>query len=763
VDLLRLVDLTVVRIMRDEDCMTMFSALMFWLECGRMQTVKIWHFSVEEGLSPAIFILLFSLVCFHAGGAVTETPLLTSAQQVREMSPNRAAQGYQVRLRGVVTFYDAENDVGLFLQDATAAIFVKLDKETVQLSGITNVNAGDEVEIEGVTQSGDYLPVILARHMRVLNRVVLPTPGHFSYEQLASGKEDCQWIELEGVVRSVIPIANGRACLNIMLYGQRLVAQVEHLNLNMAQAQKLVCATVRIRGVCRTRFNKKRQICAPYLSVTSLSNIAVEVLAPSQICEVPLNKLAQFNFAGYYGQRIKVRGIVTEENGNSLFIQNEGTGLHVQSLQTNSVSLGDVVEVIGFPVLGQYTPGLEDVIFHIIGHQSEPMPVHVSSDQLPSEDYDNVLVRLREQLNGRIEEGGQTILILGTSNVVFDARLDSTKADKRFLALQKGSELELTGICVAQPVTQPVQNWELAQQKQPEAFQLLLRSPDDVVVIRNPPWWTLSRLLWALGTVSVVLVAGFAWVFELNRKVRQQMVTIQQKAEREAMFEERNRIAREFHDTLEQELVAITIQLETADSQFDAAPHNARQMFELARNMARHSLFEARRSVWDLRSHLLENSDLNTALSGVAEMSGVNARVSISVESHGTPRKLPLQVENNLLRIAQEALANAVKHAHAEQIIVRLHYTPSKVSLRVIDDGVGFRPHNRSYLYGGHFGLQDMTERAVKMGGRFDVISTLGQGTEILVEITEKQDFYLATDAKSQCLEEMSVVCPPQL
>jgi signal transduction histidine kinase len=206
------------------------------------------------------------------------------------------------------------------------------------------------------------------------------------------------------------------------------------------------------------------------------------------------------------------------------------------------------------------------------------------------------------------------------------------------------------------------------------------------------------------------------------------------------MLEERTRIAREFHDTLEQELVAITIQLETVAAQFDQAPRVARQMLDLARNMSRRSLSEARRSVWDLRSHLLENSNLVTALSEVAKLMAASARVAISVETSGPPRRLPPHMENNLLRIAQEALANALKHARARRIAVLLQYLPGKVSLRVTDDGAGFDTADRSVLYGGHFGLLDMSERAEKMGGRYSMISNPGQGTEIRVEVAEPEE-----------------------
>jgi signal transduction histidine kinase len=266
----------------------------------------------------------------------------------------------------------------------------------------------------------------------------------------------------------------------------------------------------------------------------------------------------------------------------------------------------------------------------------------------------------------------------------------------------------------------------------------LLRSADDVVVLHNPSWWTLSRLCWALGILSVVLLAGFAWVLVLDRRVRQQTDIIQQKIQREAVLEERTRIAREFHDTLEQELAAITIQLDTVAAQFDDAPGVARQLLELARTMSRRSLFEARRSVWDLRSHLLENSNLVTALSQVTKLMAASAHLQIDVQTSGQPRKLAALVENNLLRIAQEALANALKHAHASQIVVKLNYEPNRVCLRVCDDGIGFDTTSHATIYGGHFGLLDMSERAGKIGGTFSMISASGQGAEIVVALADK-------------------------
>jgi hypothetical protein len=212
---------------------------MFWTESGRIGAVKTLYFSPLESCAPAFPMLFCNLTRFRAS-AVAELPLLTAVRQVGELSPDQAAQGYRVCLRGVVTFCDAEDDVGLFLQDATAGIFVKLGEGT-------NVNAGDEAEIEGATKPGDYVPIVIAEHVRVLGRAALPTPGpDFGCERLAIGKEDCQWIEVHGVVRPVIPMTKDQTDLDMIFNGQQLTAQVEHLD--MAKSQELVCGTVRILG-----------------------------------------------------------------------------------------------------------------------------------------------------------------------------------------------------------------------------------------------------------------------------------------------------------------------------------------------------------------------------------------------------------------------------------------------------------------------------------------------------------------------------------
>jgi signal transduction histidine kinase len=682
-----------------------------------------------------------------ATAAPAEPSRFATIEQVREITPGQADKHYPVHFRGVVTFSDWNADRGLFLQDQTAGIYIALDSATVRprqgagdqtagvyggLESAGDLPVGEEVEVDGITTAGFFVPMVTAQQIRRIGPKALPEPHRVTYEQLATGKEDSQWVEVRGVVRSVMASTKDRTRMDLLVNGQRLSALVGRMD--VTNSQRLVWATVRVRGVCRTRYNGKRQLRAPYLSVSSSADIVVELAAPGKPVEVPMASLLQFNSEGNYGRWVQVRGVVTEQKGDSLFIQDRGATLYVKSEQSTPVAPGDIVKVIGFPLLGQFAPMLEDAVFQKVGHETPPVPVEVGIEQLLSEDYDLVLVRLRARLMNRVDRFDEQVLVLEAANLILSAHLDKAKADDRISQLQNGSELELTGVCLAQPV----ENWNPSLPTQPESFQLLLRSSDDVVVLHKPSWWTLTRLCWVLGMLGVVLLAGFAWVFVLDRRVRQQTDIIQQKIQREAVLEERTRIAREFHDTLEQELAAITIQLDTVAAQFNNAPGVARQLLELARTMSRRSLFEARRSVWDLRSHLLENSNLVTALSEVTKLMASSAHLQIDVQTSGQPRKLATLVENNLLRIAQEALANSLKHAHASQIIVKLQYEPNRVRLRVCDDGVGFDTTSHATIYGGHFGLLDMSERAGKIGGAFSMVSASGQGTEIVVAVADK-------------------------
>ena len=200
------------------------------------------------------------------------------------------------------------------------------------------------------------------------------------------------------------------------------------------------------------------------------------------------------------------------------------------------------------------------------------------------------------------------------------------------------------------------------------------------------------------------------------------------------VLEERARLAREIHDTLAQGFVGISAQLDAVAISMPEGESTARTYLDMARRMARHSLTEARRSVMDLRASMLDGQDLGSALESGTKMWAAGSGVSVEVAVEGS-RDLPEETEQHLLRIAQEAVTNALKHAGARRISVHLDMKPELLDLRVADDGRGFEPDNVFSSSGGHFGLIGMRERAKRVGGQFRLTTGPGKGTEVEVTV----------------------------
>ncbi len=200
-----------------------------------------------------------------------------------------------------------------------------------------------------------------------------------------------------------------------------------------------------------------------------------------------------------------------------------------------------------------------------------------------------------------------------------------------------------------------------------------------------------------------------------------------------AVLKERQRLAREIHDTLAQDFTSIVTHLEAAESALHTSPDVARAHLERARRAAREGLTEARRVVWALRPDILTRTDLAQALKRVAHRWQEETGIPVHVTITGTPRPLPGDTDVVLLRAAQEALSNVRKHARATRVDVTLTYMGDHINLDVQDNGIGFNP---SVLNAGEgFGLHAMRERVEARGGQVIIESGPGEGTTVVVKM----------------------------
>jgi signal transduction histidine kinase len=199
-----------------------------------------------------------------------------------------------------------------------------------------------------------------------------------------------------------------------------------------------------------------------------------------------------------------------------------------------------------------------------------------------------------------------------------------------------------------------------------------------------------------------------------------------------AVLEERNRLAREIHDTLAQGFTGIVLQLEAAEQSLNEDPVLAQQHLNRARALAKESLNEARRSVWALRPQKLEQLSLLAALRQEIERFSQDNAVKAGFHIVGSTPALPPEIENALLRVCQESLTNVGKHARATQVEIELAFEAAAVRLVIQDNGVGFDPDFNSE---NHFGLVIMRERARLVGGSIDIRSTHGTRVELTIPL----------------------------
>lgn len=718
------------------------------------------------------WILVAVMISFVAQGQSTNI-VITNARDILALPADRA-YGIPVTIRGVVTAAqpDAEWSGRFFIQDATAGVFV----ENISTNKINpnQPKPGDLVEVTGISHPGGFAPIITQPRWRKLGTAPLPEAKRVPVEQLMAGFEDSQRVEISGVVRAFRP-KGIVTVFEIASGGYRV--EVNSPPKPDVDSKTLIGAKVRVRGTASTFFNGKlRHLITVGLHVPVASDFVIERIESSDPFTerlTPLDNLAQYRNEHELGKRVHVQGVVTfQRPGQDLFLQDTTGGVLVRSRLLDTVEPGDTVEAVGFPDYEQYLPVLQDGVFRKTNRSRQRSTTRaVTIAELHGGFRHADMITLQGKVLDTMERwvsspnrntlDQQTILTLQSSNFLVSVELPPTKKGDNKPAANTGSFVEITGVCLA----------TITEDGSLQSLSVLLPSPTNIRVLQEPSWWTPKRLLLGLAGLFFVLVVAVSWIVMVSRrnavlkvlirdkeeaqiglqhanehleervKERTEQLKLQITARQEAevqfnaVLNERTRLAQELHDTLEQTLTGIALQMDTASKFAPSDVPRANHHTELARNLVTQSQTEVRCSVWDLRSHSPEQIDLAGLLLKISNQLTDDTSIKVQVNAVGRVRPLSELIEENLLRVAQESLTNIIKHSKATQAVITVDYGPKTVNLTIQDNGVGFVVDQQAGPREGHFGLLGITERTSRLRGKVSITSQPGKGTSIQVNI----------------------------
>ncbi len=726
------------------------------------------------------FLCMVTAVLVADGGlaAAVETAALAelrTAAQVRALTSEQAQLRPAVSLRGVITYSRHATTSDFTVQDGSGGVWLP------EMALPVGFAPGTEVEVSGHAEPGVFGPIVRAQTVRVVGTGVLPAALAVSYEELLAVRLNSQRVKLTGVIRSQrVDPESGLAWLALELTsgGGRVTLNVTH---EITGHPELVGARVCVSGVCLHSPNpREQQVLLPTLNVHTLEDIAVlspGMLRPFDLPVVPMNQLLRPTSQTEPDRLVHLRGIVTLlPPKGPLAVQDETRGLRVWLRESPQPHLGEWIDVVGFPEPGAYSPVLRDAEWQLAGPASTAglkisdrkpgvvprrdagasrpsanestggMPadpdrqhagpssgkptgltgpaglaVPLAIDAQEATAHEGRLVTVRGVLSSAARGEDRWTLTLESGPLRFLARIQGTGE----LPWRLGSELAITGVCEVE-----VGSWEsFVTHQRPQGFSLVASDFLDVALLSAPPWWSPMRQFGALG-VALAVTPGVLWVRSRRRLGEERRAREKARALFAAVFGERNRMAGEIHDTLAQGFAGISVQLEALGERLGPLPDATRRHLDLARQLVRQGLAEARRTVWALRAQALEEGSLGDALAQIGRQLTEGSPTTFELRSSGTPRPLPAKIENDLLRVGQEAMTNAVRHAGARHIALALDFQETAVCLAVSDDGRGLSGESASHPDGG-FGLAGMRERARAIGAALSFRSEPGTGTTI--------------------------------
>jgi signal transduction histidine kinase len=671
--------------------------------------------------------------------AASPSTVLTNAEQVHRLTREEAAKGLPVLIHGVITcaLSDPEFNAAV-VQDRTAGIYI--DRWNPSLGPRPEV--GGWVEIEGVTDPGEFAPRVHATRISWLGTGELPTPVQPYWDQLINGSLDTEFVEIEGVVTTVHPDG-----VTLLTHGGKINVLVLNMkgSTNSIALKPYEDALIRLRGCLfaswdatthEVNVNEIRMF-TPTVTVVEPPPADAFTVTPKRVTD-----LLQFDPQASALRPVKVSGQVVLKHDGEYFAMEGTNGFRFIPKEPVDLGNGDLVEVVGFPSLTGPSPVLQEAIARKVGVAPVPPARELFATNLFQAENDAVRVRVEAVLLNLSDDRRTLELQAGLQRFV--ARLDGDRrmavtppASPDAVRLDEvteplGSWLELTGVYAGNGGNRTT-GTEVAN------FELLLNTAADIRVLARPPFWTLPRLLTLVGALFGVLVLALVWIQLLHHRVQQRTAQLQkemqereQAEQQRALAVDRARIARDLHDDLGSSLTEITM-LATASPGLKLPADEAAERMETIAGKSRTLVNALDEIVWAVDPERDTLASVARYLASYAEeyLAGLHVACRVQIPNSSPDLVVSGEVRHHLFLAVKEALNNAIRHSGATEIGFRVRVLKDGLLISITDNGSGFDPAGGS---NGH-GLLNLRQRLAHLHGRCELESTPGAGTTVSLQL----------------------------
>ena len=658
--------------------------------------------------------------------AASRGPVLTNAQQVHWLTQQQATNRLPVRIQGVVTCALPGFNAAV-VQDETAGVYIDYWNSSVG----TPPEVGEWVQVEGITDPGEFAPRVDAVRVFKLSTTNLPSPVRPYWDQLINGSLDTEFVEIEGVITSV-----GDGSVTLLTHGGKINLLVfdEMGRTNDIAFKPFKEALVRLRGCLFASWNRNHEVNVSEIRMYGPSLDVVEP-APPDPFSIPTKRvsdLLQFDPQASALRRVKVCGQILREHEGEYFAMDGTNGFRFILKEPSNLPNGYLVEVVGFPSLTGPSPVLQEAVARTAGVAPVPDTRMLNSTNLFRAENDATRVRVEAVLLNVSEDQRTLEMQAGLQRFVArlngDDRSNGPAARQTKIDIPIGSRLEVTGVYAGSGGNRTA-GIDVAN------FELLLKSPADIWVLARPSFWTLRRLLIVVSTLLGVLCLAIIWIRLLHHKVQQRTAELQKEMrEREqaehqrALAQERARIARDLHDDLGSNLTEITM-LATAGPGLKWPAEDAAERMETIAGKSRTLVNALDEIVWAVDPNRDTLASVAQYLSSYVEefLAGLKMACRVQIPNSFPDQVVPGEVRHHLFLAAKEALNNAIRHGNATEINFRVRVSQDRLVISITDNGSGFDTAEHP---SGH-GLENLRNRLEHLNGRCELESIPGTGTTV--------------------------------